>query len=97
MSVFRFSIELLIPIAATNLLPFTPFFGLEAQQIHSPLQKRLGTSTEMFLGLLLKWGRADQLSRHIKREKTSLPVDVRRTKASLLKLPIYNWLFFLCS
>ena len=48
MSVFRFSIELLIPIAATNLLPFTPFFGLEAQQIHSPLQKRLGTSTEMF-------------------------------------------------
>ena len=48
MSVFRFSIERPIPIAATNLLPFTPFFGLEAQQIHSPLQKRLGTSTEMF-------------------------------------------------
>ena len=26
-------------------------------------------------------------SRHIKREKSSLPVDVRRSKASLLKLP----------
>ena len=27
-------------------------------------------------------------SRHIKREKASLPVDVRRSKMSLLKLPI---------
>ena len=26
-------------------------------------------------------------SRHIKREKASLPVDVRRSKASLLKVP----------
>ena len=26
-------------------------------------------------------------SRHIKRENTSLPVDVRRSKTSLLKLP----------
>ena len=30
------------------------------------------------------------VSRHIKREKVSLPVDVRRSKTSLLKLPI-NW------
>ena len=28
------------------------------------------------------------VSRHIKREKASLPVDVRRSKTSLLKLPI---------
>ena len=28
------------------------------------------------------------VSRHIKREKVSLPVDVRRSKTSLLKLPI---------
>ena len=27
-------------------------------------------------------------SRHVKRENTSLPVDVRRSKTSLLKLPI---------
>ena len=27
-------------------------------------------------------------ARHVKRENTSLPVDVRRTKTSLLKLPI---------
>ena len=27
-------------------------------------------------------------SRHVKRENTSLPVDVRRSKKSLLKLPI---------
>ena len=27
------------------------------------------------------------VSRHIKREKSSLPVEVRRSKASLLKLP----------
>ena len=27
-------------------------------------------------------------SRHIKREKASLPVDVRRSKTSLLKLPV---------
>ena len=26
-------------------------------------------------------------SRHVKRENTSLPVDVRRSKTSLLKLP----------
>ena len=30
------------------------------------------------------------VSRHIKREKTSLPADVRRSKTSLLKLPIIN-------
>ena len=29
-------------------------------------------------------------SRHVKRENTSLPVDVRRSKTSLLKLPIKN-------
>ena len=32
------------------------------------------------------------MSRHIKREKTSLPADVRRSKTSLLKLPnISRW------
>ena len=30
------------------------------------------------------------MSRHIEREKASLPVDVRRSKTSLLKLPISN-------
>ena len=29
-------------------------------------------------------------SRHIKRENNSLPVDVRRSKTSLLQLPIYS-------
>ena len=29
-------------------------------------------------------------SRHVKRENTSLPVDVRRSKTSLLKLPILS-------
>ena len=29
-------------------------------------------------------------SRHVKRENTSLPVDVRRSKTSLLKLPNYT-------
>ena len=29
-------------------------------------------------------------SRHVKRENTSLPVDVRRSKTSLLKLPIIS-------
>ena len=29
-------------------------------------------------------------SRHVKRENTSLPVDVRRSKTSLLKLPNYS-------
>ena len=28
------------------------------------------------------------ISRHVKRENTSLPVDVRRSRTSLLKLPI---------
>ena len=30
------------------------------------------------------------VSRHIKREKASLPVDVRRSKTSLLKLPLFG-------
>ena len=30
-------------------------------------------------------------SRHIKREKASLPVDARRSKTSLLKLPIIDF------
>ena len=29
-------------------------------------------------------------SRHVKRENTSLPVDVRRSKTSLLTLPIFR-------
>ena len=29
-------------------------------------------------------------SRHVKRENTSLPVDVRHSKTSLLKLPIFH-------
>ena len=32
-------------------------------------------------------------SRHVKRENTSLPVNVRRSKTSLLKLPIVEWKF----
>ena len=33
-------------------------------------------------------------SRHVKRENTSFPVDVRRSKTSLLKLPNANSLHF---
>ena len=52
MSVFRFSIERPIPIVATNLLPFTPFLGLWAQQVPSPLLKRLSPKyfPQFFLG-----------------------------------------------
>ena len=62
MSVLRFSIKRPIPIVATNLLLFTPFLGLWAQQVHSPLLKRLGPKSfpQFFLGLLLRWGRAHQ-------------------------------------
>ena len=35
-------------------------------------------------------------SRHVKRENTSLPVDVRRSKTSLLKLPIVTvWILLI--
>ena len=35
-------------------------------------------------------------SRHVKRENTSLPVDVRRSKTSLLKLPILTPCYCSC-
>ena len=58
MSAFRLSIERPIPIVATNLLPFTPFLGLWAQQVHSPLLKRLGPKyfPEFFLGTVTQVG-----------------------------------------
>ena len=63
MSAFKFSIERPIPIVATNPLPSTtPFLGLWAQQVHSPLLKRLGPKyfLQFFLKLLLRWGGAHQ-------------------------------------
>ena len=63
MSAFKFSIERPIPIVATNPLPSTtPFLGLWAQQVHSPLLKRLGPKyfPHFFLKLLLRWGGAHQ-------------------------------------
>ena len=36
-------------------------------------------------------------SSSIIRKKVSLPVDVRRSKTSFLKLPCANWIFYLCA
>jgi len=57
-SAFRFSIERPIPIVATNLLPFTPFLGLWAQQDHSPLLKRLRPKyfPQFFSGIVTQVG-----------------------------------------
>ena len=62
MSAFRFSITRPIPIVATNLFPFTPLLGLWAQEVHSPLLKRLEPKyfPHFFLGLLLRRGHAHQ-------------------------------------
>ena len=58
-SAFKFPIERPIPIVATNPLPSTtPFLGLWAQQVHSPLLKRLGPKyfLQFFLGTVTQVG-----------------------------------------
>ena len=59
MSAFRFSVERPIAVVATNLLPFTPLLGLWAQQVHSPLLKRLGPKsfTHFVSGIVTQVGR----------------------------------------
>ena len=84
MSAFRFSIERPIAVVATNLLPFTPFLGLWAQQVHSPLLKRLGPKyfPQFFLGLLLRWGGAHQRGHFW----SFFPCPLQQSQKSLRKL-----------